>query len=701
MKRSLLTLTLLASCSSPKQDQPPAPFQREPEALPSEKAMASAMTVSDRCTAVRDLMVDTIVHGLIAPAYPAYGGSYNQGVPAMDAEAMPEPRDQAKMADKSEASQRASSGSSSTPTTAPTHYTTTNVQEKGVDEADLVKTDGKFIYTIRNNELVIAKTWPVKDTELSARVSFTNLTAQQLYLRGSSVIVQGVANDTGKTRVAVIDVSDREAPKLDRTFDIDGQTASSRVVGDDLYLVQQAVLQPPQKLYELAQQELAKIPRADQQTLRPWEVQSRIANSLREKLLANLSPADIQAALPKITRNGASQTMQCKDLYVPQTNMQLGMTALARISIDNQRADLVGAMVSGGQVYASTESIYVTGPGYVWNQQGYASQSTAVHEFSLAANDGRPTYVATGVVPGTVLNQFSMSEYQGNLRIATTDDHLENHIFVLRASDKQLKTIGQLDGIAKGERIYSGRMFGDKGYLVTFRQTDPLFTLDLSNPRKPKIAGELKINGFSNYIHPMGGDLLLAIGQDATDAGQQTGFQMQVFDVSNPANPTRRFHEKLSSWSSYSSSMAQGDHHAFTFDPVTGTLALPVAGSTSEGEQFNGLVVYTIDRKTGFVLNGRVTHRKLAAETLDAMCDKQGGGDDPWNQDVTACNQSQRQYLIPQYSQIDRSIVVDNYLITLGTAGMEIHQTDKLATRLARMRWPVSADHAQLVVSAE
>src|SRR5207253_2405985 len=140
-------------------------------------------------------------------------------------------------------------------------------------------------------------------------------------------------------------------------------TASSRVVGDDLYLVQQTALMPPQKLYDLAQQELAKIPRADQQTLRPWEVQSRIANSLREKLLANLSPADIENALPKITRNGASQTMQCKDLYVPQTNMQLGMTALARISIDNQRADLVGAMVSGGQVYASTESIYVTGPG--------------------------------------------------------------------------------------------------------------------------------------------------------------------------------------------------------------------------------------------------------------------------------------------------------------------------------------------------
>jgi hypothetical protein len=295
-----------------------------------------------------------------------------------------------------------------------------------------------------------------------------------------------------------------------------------------------------------------------------------------------------------------------------------------------------------------------------------------------------------------------MSEYQGNLRIATTDDHLENHLFVLHANDKKLETIGQIDGIAKGERIYSGRMFGDKGYLVTFRQTDPLFTLDLSNPRQPKIAGELKINGFSNYIHPMGGDLLLAIGQDADDFGRQTGFHMQVFDVKDPAHPTRRFHEKLSSWSSYSSSMAQGDHHAFTFDPVTGTLALPVAGNTSEGEQFNGLVVYTIDRKTGFTLNGRVTHRKLAAETLDAMCDVQGGGDDPWNRDISACNENQRQYLIPQYSQIDRSIVVDNYLITLGTAGLEIHQTDKLANRLARMRWPVmNQQRAQLVVSAE
>jgi Beta propeller domain/Vault protein inter-alpha-trypsin domain len=202
--------------------------------------------------------------------------------------------------------------------------------------------------------------------------------------------------------------------------------------------------------------------------------------------------------------------------------------------------DLVGAMVSGGQVYASTESIYVSAPAYIWNQQGYANYQTQIHQFALTKNDGRPTYVASGAVDGQLLNQFSMSEHEGNLRVATTDWNWNgneggNHLFVLHANAHHLDTIGAIRGLAKGERIYAGRMFGDKGYLVTFRQTDPLFTLDLSDPRHPKVAGELKINGFSNYIHPMDDNLLLAIGQDADDTGRVQGFHMQVFDVTDPA----------------------------------------------------------------------------------------------------------------------------------------------------------------------
>jgi hypothetical protein len=471
------------------------------------------------------------------------------------------------------------------------------------------------------------------------------------------------------------------------------------VIDGDLYLVQNGALAVPPKLYQVAQEMLAKIPRADQQSLRPWEIQSRLAKSMKQSLLDNLSVADVRDALPKLRAGSNTSTMKCSDLYVPQDNIQLGITSLARITIDNQRNDLVGAMVSGGQVYASTEAVYVSAPTYTWNQQGAASHQTQIHQFSLTANDGRPTYVATGAVDGQLLNQFSMSEHEGNLRVATTDWNWQgqqggNHLFVMRAEGKSLQTIGAIRGLAKGERIYAGRMFGDKGYLVTFRQTDPLFTLDLSDPKNPKVAGELKINGFSSYIHPMGGDLLLAIGQDADDNGRITGFHMQVFDVSDPSKPTRRFHEKLSSWSNYSVSAAQSDHHAFTYDPVTGTLALPVAGSTHEGEAFNALVVYNLDRKTGFELAGRITHRELANETLGERC----VDGDPWNQ----CRSDAR-YMLPQLSQIDRSVVVDKYIMTLGASGLEIHSLDRLSERAARLRWPQPnvGQEPELVVRAD
>ena len=690
MRLTLVTLalggSLIAGCSS-KSSETTKPA---PEPLPSPRTVSSSMVANDRCDAVRDLMVDTVVHQVLAGNY-GYNYGYNApGMPgrpqlAKDAADPSMPR--------AEAAPTVSAGSASTQTAGPSHYTTTNVQERGVDEGDLVKTDGKYIYTLRNNELLIAKTWPVADTKLAARVTFQNLQAQQIYLRGDDVIVHGFALDGqpyGTTRVVVIDVSDRTQPKLARTFDVDGQNASSRVIGGDLYLVQNGALALPPKLYELAQQALVKIPRADQQSLRPWEIQSRLARSIRQTLLANLSSADVADALPKIRSGGATSTMKCSDLYVPQDNVQLGLTALARITIDNQRNDLVGAMVSGGQVYASTEAVYVSAPAYSWNAQGAASYQTQIHQFSLTANDGRPTYVATGSVDGQLLNQFSMSEHAGDLRVATTDWNWNgqqggNHLFVLRAEGRSLETIGSIRGLAKGERIYAGRMFGDKGYLVTFRQTDPLFTLDLSDPRHPRVAGELKINGFSNYIHPMGGNLLLAIGQDADDMGRVQGFHMQVFDVSNPEHPTRRFHEKLSSWSNYSTSSAQGDHHAFTYDPVTGTLALPVAGQTDDGDAFNALVVYNLDRKRGFTLAGRVTHRELARELIDESC----GIDDPWATNGN-CNPSSRRYLIPQYAQIDRSIVVDKYILTLGTAGMEIHSLDHISERAARLRWPTA-----------
>ena len=651
------------------------------------------MTASGQCEQVRDLVIDTIVHQVVVgygyqPYY--YGGA--QRVPVADA---PMPAATAAPA---------AAGASAPPppaSPAPSHYTTTNTQERGVDEADIVKTDGKYVYTLRNNELLIAKTWPVEKTDITARLSFKTLAPQQLYLHGNQLIVQGYATQPranmsyGSMRLLVIDAADRAHPHLSTIYDIDGGNLSSRIVGDDMYIVQSAGLQVPPKLAQRAQKLVAGIPRSDQTSLRPWEIQSRLAATLRRALVKDLSAQDIAAMMPAIYTGNGKTTMTCDQLYMPPGTAQLGLTAVAHISLASGAHELVGAMIAGGQVYASTDALYIAAPSYSWNQSGYASYSTQIHEFSLPA--GKPAYVASGSVEGGLLNQFSMSEHKGDLRVATTDwawngQQGGNHVFVLRPHGNRLDVIGALHGLAKGERIYAGRFFDDKGYLVTFRQTDPLFTLDLRDPTKPRVAGELKINGFSNYIHPMGHDLLLTIGQDANAQGRVTGMHLQVFDVSDPANPSRRFHETMAiKENGWSYSAAQTDHHAFTYDPVTGTLALPLYQQNGS-EVFQGLVAYHVDGKRGFKSLGRIDHRELADRMIAHQCEmakRQKNGSEPW-----LCSPQNFPNLRQQYP-IDRSIVVDRYVMSLGTAGLMIHDLGNLRA-VAALSWAKVDDHAAI-----
>lgn len=657
----------------------------------SSQQIAIAMSTNAKCDGVRDLMVDTLVYQMVVGygygygyGYYPYGGYYGGAVPDMAPTAVDEVAAKAPAAAPAAGGDMGGGGGGGYEAPQPSHYTTTNVQEQGVDEGDIVKTDGKYVYTLRNNELVIAKTWPVDKAAVAARVTFKTITPAQLYLHGDDVIVEGWASDNtapyyGTTRVLVIDAKDHAQPSLKRIVDLDGSMVSSRVVGNDLYMVQNGYIQVPQRLSDLAQKTIANIPRADQNTLRPWEVQAALAATLRQTLNSSISQSDIDGVLPKVVSSGKTFTLACSDMYVPPKNMQLGMTVLTKIGLDDKSVDSVGAMLAGGQIYASTSGIYVTAPYYSWTNQGYADYGTQIHEFSIG--DGKPTYVASGKVAGTPLNQFSLSEYNGDLRIATTawnyngNQQQDNNLFVLRASGKSLKVIGSIRGLAKNEQIYAGRMFGDKGYLVTFRQTDPLFTLDLSDPTKPKVAGELKVNGYSSYIHPMGNDLLLTIGQDATDTGQVTGMQLQVFDVSNPAKPTRKFQEKVNTTSNYAWSAAQNDHHAFTYDPVTGTLAIPLSEYNNDGTYFNGMVVYDVDKKDGFSLLGKLDHGALAdVFTKKACADAKAANN---NTDGYVCGKDYLKQMHAAYP-IDRSMVMDKYLVTMSQVGLEIHALKKL-----------------------
>jgi hypothetical protein len=171
----------------------------------------------------------------------------------------------------------------------------------------------------------------------------------------------------------------------------------------------------------------------------------------------------------------------------------------------------------------------------------------------------------------------------------------ESFVSVLAADGDQLREVGKVGGLGRGEQIYAVRFIGDAGYVVTFRQVDPLYTLDLSDPTAPRVVGELKIPGYSAYLHPVGPGLLLGVGQDASATGQTSGLQASLFDVSDPANPVRIDRE---SFGAGSSSEVEYDHHAFSFFDADALAMLPLdsyAYSAGTSSEFHGAVGLRID----------------------------------------------------------------------------------------------------------
>jgi uncharacterized secreted protein with C-terminal beta-propeller domain len=216
--------------------------------------------------------------------------------------------------------------------------------------------------------------------------------------------------------------------------------------------------------------------------------------------------------------------------------------------------------------------------GQVNGQNVRPTPTTLIHAFDISDSKAA-RYRESGQVKGTVLNQFSMSEAGGVFRVATTgldttgQTNSESFVTTLADQGQALIQLGQVGGLGRGEQIHAVRFIGNLGYVVTFRQTDPLYTLDLSDPRQPRVTGELKITGFSAYLHPAGDGKLIGVGQEATEQGRTTGTQVSLFDVANPAAPRRLAQYHLPD----SNSEAQFDPHAFLFWPQDGTLVIPVS----------------------------------------------------------------------------------------------------------------------------
>lgn len=523
----------------------------------------------------------------------------------------------------------------------------TNIQVKGVDEGDIVKTDGDNIYSI--NEYYYLENIYGKDIYKSSKtinitstlrkgeikkqssidivgqsiemyiqdktlVVITELDPQFLDLETNEILTQDEYNKVSeefykdhqeydeelyklfynryqyqnKIAAMIYDVSDATSPKLIREFAQEGYYSSSRLIDEDLYLV----------------------------TIK----NNYVSLTHREE---NLRPEYIVPFTTDSIDGGNKKIIDSKDITIIENPNNYSFVVISGLNIKNSKKAKTLACLGGSNIiYSSLNALYITNPHYL-NETGIMARmslplnsDTNIIKYTL--ENGKPNYKAFKRIPGSILNQYSMDEHDGYLRIATTtsnEDVSKNNIYVL---DDNLDIVGKIEDLAPGERIYSVRFMDDKGYVVTYKQVDPLFAIDLSNPQDPKILGELKVPGFSSYLHPISEDLLIGIGYDTESQKSEgmegemeviKGIKLSLFDVSNPLEPKEVHKFILGDQGTYSEVLY--NPKALLFSKEKNILAFPVflCEDTLTWEiSYNGYYVFSFDEALGFSVKGRVTH---------------------------------------------------------------------------------------------
>jgi uncharacterized secreted protein with C-terminal beta-propeller domain len=452
-------------------------------------------------------------------------------------------------------------------------FSSTNVHEQGADEPDLIKTDGRRIVTVRNGTLRVIDVATRRETGKVDLKAGLRGGALQLLLAGNSALVlvptaayrPYIADgpDPGDQRAQVLLVDLTGAPTVVSRYRGEGTLVDARMTGSTARVV------------------LRSAPRIT------FPIDIGIADE-KKQIAANreaidAAPADAWLPRWEVTDNTGTTKGQADCGRVSRPTDYSGAALVSVLTFDLTRptlgsGDPVSVVADGDTVYATPDSLYLANddrwrfdrfPGRVPDRE---RQRTELFKFALTGNQP-PAYRASGTVPGYLINQYAMSEWDGHLRVATTDGATERSaVRVLADRDGKLVQTGIVDGLGRGERIYSVRFIGARGYVVTFKQTDPLYSLDLRDPTKPTITGELKITGYSAHLQPVGADRLIGIGQEADGNGRIQGLQVSLFDVADPANPKRLAQYHLPG--AYSS--AEYDPHALLWRPATRMLVLPV-----------------------------------------------------------------------------------------------------------------------------
>jgi hypothetical protein len=622
-----------------------------------------------------------------------------------------------------------------------TDYSETNVQEEGVDEPDTIKSDARRILAIVDDSLqyvdVTGET-PV----VTGALDLPDAATAQLLVDGDRVLVISQRGGTGygdavtnrrigtssypypgqqesEVILTLVDAADPANLKVLTSVRIDGTSVSARLVDGRARVVTTASPTALPFVYPSG-------PSGEDKAL--------------ETNKAIIEESTIDDWLPHVHTGTATGdgdkgevAVACENVRHPKTFAGFDVLTVQTVDLGGDQiatSDATAIMANGQTVYASAKNLYVATPSYVESPdfQGTGTSgttggttppgttqgtqpddpdeptttvvdpdqdeqpepwqppepTTTIHRFGIG-DPGPAVYRASGAVPGSLLNQFSMSEHDDRLRVATTDGWgwngsgtAQSWVRILEEREGELVEVGSVGGLGKGEQIKSVRFLGDQGYVVTFRQTDPLYTLDLSNPTSPAVVGELKILGYSAYLHPAGDGLLIGIGQDATEQGRAIGTQVALFDVSDPANP-KQIQKHLVG---VGGSSAEQDHHAFLWWAATNLAMIPVQ-NYDEGWYRNGAMGYTITPdgidEVGFVSHpysfegGQPSGDVVPITTVPCgpgrcappMPCPPPGGCDPYGSGTVA---------------IDRALVIGDRVYTVSATGVLASRIDDLGT---------------------
>ena len=580
-------------------------------------------------------------------------------------------------------------------------FSTTNIQVEGVDEADIVKNDDKYIYAVSGSSIVIVDAFPAENAKIVSQINISG-NIQEIFVNKDKLIVFGqeqeryysVMGDIAVAKVGIMqpryynpesfvmiyDISDMSNPVLYNNISVNGNYLQSRMIGSYVYFI---INQPVYNYDNII------LPRITE------------AGSTKEVQASEIYYFDVPdesyifstiTALDIDSNEISSRTFMIgytQNIYVSKDNIYL--TYMKRLStryyyeklIDDAYIPVLPADLAGkAKEIRNSNSTYYTKIDEIGRilqdysetldvdarlklqndvqdrneklQQEIAKETDKTVMHRISVNKNEISHEAQGEVQGSVLNQFSMDEYNDYFRIATTSEswrtgeQSKNNLYVI---DMNLNIKGNIENLAEGERIYSARFIQDRAYLVTFRQTDPLFVIDLKNPETPAVLGYLKVPGVSDYLHPYDENHIIGVGRDASEEGRITGMKLSLFDITNFSNPIEISKYIIGGKGTYSEAL--NDHKAFLFSKSKNLLVIPVTIYEEWKYEFNGAYVFNVDLTNGLQLKGNVTHQNESA--------------------------NKSEYYYPEWQNtVRRALYMDNVLYTISNKMIKANNLDSI-----------------------